>query len=50
VPEAVIIHHIYASRTRFDLSTDQIIKLSKAKVPPAVIEAMHNPKPDKPRA
>ena len=46
VPEAVIISHIQAaSRTRFDLSTQAIIKLSKAKVPPAVIEAMRNPKP-----
>jgi len=48
VPEAVIVSHIRASRTRFDPSTSQIIKLSKAKVPPAVIEAMRNPKPDTP--
>ncbi|MEO8371123.1 MAG: protein kinase [Candidatus Solibacter sp.] len=48
VPEAVIISHIRASRTKFDLSTNQIIKLSKAKVPPAVIEVMRNPKPETP--
>jgi serine/threonine-protein kinase len=42
VPEAVIIGHIRASKTRFDLSTQEIIKLSKADVPPAVIEAMRN--------
>ena len=44
----MIISHIRASRTRFDLSTSQIIKLSKAKVPPAVIEVMRNPKPETP--
>ncbi len=43
VPEAVIIGHIRASRTKFDLSTAEIIRLSKAEVPPAVIEAMRNP-------
>ena len=48
VPESVIISQIRASRTRFDLSTSQIIKLSKAKVPPAVIEVMRNPKPATP--
>ncbi|MEO8596988.1 MAG: protein kinase [Candidatus Solibacter sp.] len=44
VPEAVIISHIRASRTRFDLSTQGIINLSKSKVSPAVIEVMRNPK------
>jgi serine/threonine-protein kinase len=43
VPEAVIIGHIRASKTRFDLSTEGIITLSKNDVPPAVIEAMRNP-------
>ena len=36
VPEAVIVSHIHASRTRFNLSTSEIIKLSKAKVPAAI--------------
>ncbi len=43
VPEAVIIGHIRASKTKFDLSTEAIITLSKNDVPPAVIEAMRNP-------
>jgi hypothetical protein len=43
VPEAVIIGHIRASRTKFDLSTQAIIALSKSDVPPAVMEAMRNP-------
>ncbi len=51
VPEAVIIGHIRASKTKFDLSTAEIIKLSKADVPAAVIDAMHNPAaPGKPAA
>jgi hypothetical protein len=41
VPEAVIIGHIQASKTKFDLSTHGIIDLSKADVPAAVIDAMH---------
>jgi serine/threonine protein kinase len=43
VPETVIIGHIRASKTKFDLSTEAIIALSKNDVPPAVIEAMRNP-------
>ncbi len=43
VPETVIIGHIRASKTKFDLSTEAIITLSKNDVPPAVIEAMRNP-------
>jgi serine/threonine-protein kinase len=43
VPETVIIGHIRASKTKFDLSTEAIIMLSKNDVPPAVIEAMRNP-------
>ena len=51
VPEAVIIGHIRASKTKFDLSTQAIIALSKSDVPPAVIEAMRNPSgPGKPAA
>ena len=42
VPEAVIIGHIRASRTKFDLSTNEIIKLSKAGVSATVIDAMRN--------
>ena len=40
VPEAVIVSHIQASKTKFDLSTHAIIDLTKADVPAAVIEAM----------
>jgi serine/threonine protein kinase len=43
VPAAVIIGHIRASKTKFDLSTQAIITLSKADVPAAVIDAMRNP-------
>jgi serine/threonine-protein kinase len=43
VPAAVIIGHIRASKTEFDLSTQEIIKLSKSDVPASVIEAMRNP-------
>ena len=43
VPETVIIGHIRASKTKFDLSTEEIITLSKNDVPAAVIEAMRNP-------
>jgi Protein kinase domain len=43
VPETVIIGHMRASKTKFDLSTEAIITLSKNGVPPAVIEAMRNP-------
>jgi serine/threonine protein kinase len=43
VPDAVIISHIRASKTKFNLSTDDIIKLSRNKVSPVVIEAMRNP-------
>jgi serine/threonine-protein kinase len=54
VPETVIVSHIHASRTKFTLSTDEIIKLTKAGATPAVIEAMRNPsppeKPDPPAA
>jgi hypothetical protein len=40
VPEAVIMDHIRASKTKFDLSTHAIIDLSKADVTATVIDAM----------
>jgi serine/threonine-protein kinase len=43
VPESVIVSHIRASRTKFTLTTDEIIKLTKAGATPAVLEAMRNP-------
>ena len=54
VPEAVIVDHIRASKTKFTLSTDEIIRLTKAGATHAVIDAMRNPvapaKPDLPAA
>ena len=44
VPASVIISQIRSSKTSFDLSTEQIINLSKAGVTPALIEIMRNPK------
>ncbi len=43
VPESVIVSHIHASRTKFTLTTDEIIKLTKAGATPAVLDAMRNP-------
>ena len=43
VEESVIIDHIYHSKTRFNLSTDEIIRLTKAGATPAIIDAMRNP-------
>ena len=43
VPDGVIISHIRASKTKFNLSTEEIIKLAKYKVSATVIEAMRNP-------
>ena len=43
VPESVIVSHIHASKTKFTLSTDEIIRLTKAGATPAVIDAMRNP-------
>ncbi|MCU1235797.1 MAG: serine/threonine protein kinase [Candidatus Solibacter sp.] len=43
VPESVIVSHIRASKTRFNLSTEEIIKLTKAGATPAVLEAMRHP-------
>jgi len=43
VPAAVIISQIASSKTRFDLSTTEIIRLTRGGVPAAVIEAMRSP-------
>ena len=52
VPESVIVDHIHASKTRFTLSTDEIIRLTKAGAKPTLIDVMRNPgapaKPDSP--
>jgi hypothetical protein len=40
----LIISHIQASETRFDLSTEEIIRLTRAGVPETVLEAMRLPK------
>jgi serine/threonine protein kinase len=44
VPVPVILTHLRASKTGFDLSTAEVIRLTKAGVPESVIEAMHDPK------
>jgi serine/threonine protein kinase len=46
VPESVIVSHIHASRTKFALTTEEIIKLTKAGATPAVLDARRHP--DKP--
>ena len=43
VSNALIINQIRSSKTRFNLSVPEVIRLSKAGVPDAVIEAMRNP-------
>jgi len=43
VSTQLIIGQIESSKTKFDLSTAQIIRLTKAGVPDAVIQAMRNP-------
>ena len=44
VPETAIIDHIRATaKTRFDLSTQEIIRLTRGGVTPAVLEAMRKP-------
>ncbi len=45
VAPAVILSQIRASKTNFNLSAAEVIRLSKAGVPAAVIEAMRNPHP-----
>jgi serine/threonine protein kinase len=44
VPPSVIIGHIRSSQTSFNLSTAEIIKLTKGGVTEAVIQAMRDPK------
>ena len=44
VPVPVILTHIRASKPGFDLSTAEVIRLTKGGVPETVIEAMHDPK------
>ena len=44
VPDSLIIKQIRASKTSFDLSTSEIIRLTRAGVPESVIEAMRGPK------
>jgi serine/threonine protein kinase len=44
VPVPLILTHIRASKPGFDLSTAEVIRLTKAGVPETVIEAMHDPK------
>ncbi len=49
VPATVIVSHIHASKTKFTLTTDEIIKLTKAGATPEILEAMRNPAaPEKP--
>ena len=44
VPTQVILGQIRSSKTNFDLSTAEVIRLTKGGVPANVIEAMRNPK------
>ena len=44
VPASVIISQIRSSKTNFDLSTEEIIRLSKAGVSATILETMRNPK------
>jgi hypothetical protein len=50
VPPSVIVSQIRARKTNFDLSDGEVIRLSKAGVPPDVIEAMRNPEAQPPPA
>jgi serine/threonine-protein kinase len=43
VPVPVILDQIRSTKTSFDLSTQEVIRLSKAGVPAAVIQAMRDP-------
>jgi hypothetical protein len=43
VPATVILSQIRSAKTRFDLSTAEIIRLTRGGVPATVIEAMRNP-------
>jgi serine/threonine-protein kinase len=44
VPNAVIVNQIRASKTNFNLSPAELIRLTKAGVPGSLIEVMRNPK------
>jgi hypothetical protein len=50
VAPAVILSQIRTSKTAFNLSAPEVIRLTKASVPEAVIEAMRNPKAAPPKA
>jgi serine/threonine-protein kinase len=44
VAEAVIVNHIKAApKTKFDLSTQEVIRMTRAGASPAVLDAMRNP-------
>jgi hypothetical protein len=45
VAPAIIVSHIHSSRTNFNLSTAELIRLTKAGVPEQVLEAMRSPTP-----
>ena len=45
VAPSLIVSQIRASKTNFNLSTSEIIRLTKAGVPEQVVEAMRNPSP-----
>jgi serine/threonine protein kinase len=50
VPTQVILEHIHSAKeTKFDLSTAEVIRLSKAGVAPVVLDQMRNPKRTPPR-
>jgi serine/threonine-protein kinase len=42
VPTAVIVGHIRSSKTQFDLSTEEVIRLSRAGAPESLIQAMRD--------
>jgi serine/threonine protein kinase len=44
VPPSVIIGHIRSTKTKFNFSTSEVIRLTKAGVPESVINAMRDPK------
>jgi hypothetical protein len=50
VAPSVIVSQIHTSKTNFNLSAPEVIRLSKAGVPPDVIEAMRNPEAKTPAA
>jgi serine/threonine-protein kinase len=50
VPDAVIVGHVRSSKTKFDLSTAELIRLAKAGVSANVIQAMRDPTGTAPRS